>query len=249
MRQFGAEADMVGLIGAAAETLAGPGAIAVFEVPAGGAGVPDVVAAVLDQEVAQARAESGFLLHASGVAALLALSDANGDSLDVRQVAAGTGLSPGYLRARVLPGLAGRRLAVTSARGRWSAAGPYRSPARRLVTVEAKLRDWRRGLGQASRHAGSADAAWLVLDAARTRPAAARADWFRQAGVGLAGLSPAGPLTTLVAPQPAAGLVIRARRAQLAERVAEMHRTGTVSGPAGRVFGRDLGHRTQVITS
>ena len=164
-RTFAVEADMLALIAAAAPELAGPGAVAVFEVQSA-AGVPNVVATVFDQDVIAARADTGFVTDPAGLAALLALSDALGRrrSLDARQVAAAAGVTASYARSRVLPGLAARSLAVMTAPGRWTAAGPYRSPACTLVTIEAKLRDWRRGLGRAARHAAGADAAWLVLD-------------------------------------------------------------------------------------
>jgi hypothetical protein len=206
----------------------------VFEVQSA-AGVPDVVATVFDQDVLDERAGSGFVTDASGVSALLALSDAREawQSLDAREVAAATGLTPSYIRARVLPGLAARGLALMTAPGRWTAANQYRSPARRLVTVEAKLSDWRRGLGQAARHAAGADEAWLVLDAVRTRPAVTKADWFRAAGVGLAGLGRDGTLETLLEPDGAAILHLRARRELLAERLAELHCSGAASGPVG----------------
>ena len=166
------------------------------------AGVPDVVATVFDQDVIAARADTGFVTDPAGLAALLALSDAlgRGRALDARQVAAAAGVTASYVRSRVLPGLAARGLAVMTAPGRWTAAGPYRSPASTLVTIEAKLRDWRRGLGQAARHAAGADAAWLVLDGACTRPATVRADWFRATGVGLAGLGQDGTLQLLLRP-------------------------------------------------
>jgi hypothetical protein len=153
-RKFAVEADMLALIAAAAPELAGPGAVAVFEVQAA-AGVPDVVAAVFDQDVIAARADTGFVTDPAGLAALLALSDALGRrrALDARQVAAAAEVTASYARSRVLPGLAVRGLAVMTAPGRWTAAGPYRSPACTLVTIEAKLRDWRRGLGQAAQHA------------------------------------------------------------------------------------------------
>ena len=156
---FAAEADMLGLIAAAVQDLAGPGAVAAFEVQSA-AGIPDVVATVFDRDVIEDRAGRGFVTDAGGLGALLALSDARDAcrALDVRQVAAAAGLTPSYVRSRVLPGLGARGLAVMTAPGRWTAAGRYRSPARTLVTVEAKLSDWRRGLGQAARHAAGADA-------------------------------------------------------------------------------------------
>jgi hypothetical protein len=230
---------MLGLIAAVVQDLAGPGAVAAFEVQSA-AGIPDVVATVFDQGVIEDRAACGFVTDVAGLAALLALSDARDvcRALDVRQVAAAAGLTASYVRSRVLPGLAARGLAVMAAPGRWTAADRYRSPVRTLVTVEAKLSDWRRGLGQAARHAAGADTAWLVLDAACTRPAVSRADWFRAVGVGLAGLDADGTLKTLLHPADAG--VLRARRELLAERLAELYCSGAVSGPVGRVFGREL---------
>ena len=46
-RRFAVEADMLGPIAAAVPELAGPGAVAVFEVQSA-AGIPDVVATVFD---------------------------------------------------------------------------------------------------------------------------------------------------------------------------------------------------------
>jgi hypothetical protein len=234
---------MLALIAAAVPELAGPGAAAVFEVQSA-AGVPDVVATVFDQAVVAARTDTGFVTDAASLAALLALSDALGrrHALDARQVAAAAGVTASYVRSRVLPGLAARGLAVMTAPGRWTAVSPYRSAASTLVTIEAKLRDWRRGLGQAARHAAGADAAWLVLDGACTGPASVRADWFRAMGVGLAGLDQDGTLRLLL--RPSGTVMLRARRELLAERLAELRCSGAVSGPVGRVFGRDLAPST-----
>lgn len=240
-RGFATEADMLSPIAAAVQDFAGPGAVAVLEVQSA-AGVPDVVATVFDQDVLDERTEGGFVTEASGVAALLALSDAREawQSLDAHEVASAAGLTLSYVRARVLPGLAARGLAMMTAPGQWTAADRYRSPARRLVTVEAKLSDWRRGLGQAARHAAGADEAWLVMDAARTRAAVGKADWFRAAGVGLAGLGPDGTVQTLLKPDTNRVFHLRARRELLAERLAELHCSGLASGPVGKVFGRVL---------
>lgn len=240
MSGFAAEADMLGPIAAAVGDLAGTGSAAVFFEVQSAAGIPDVVAAVFDQQALDERAEVGFVTGSASVAALLALSDARAahQTLDARRAAAATGLSAAYVRSRILPGLVARGLAVMTAPGRWTAARPYRSPVRTLVTVEAKLSDWRQGLGQASRHAAGADAAWLVLDGTRTRPAVKRADWFRVSGVGLAGLDADGTLRPLLLPDGAR--ILRARRELLAERLAELHCSGAVSGPVGPVFGRML---------
>lgn len=240
---FAAEADMLGLIAAAAPSLAGSGAFAVFEVQAA-AGVPDVVAAVLDKVVVADRVQTGFVTDRTSLAALLALSDAlaRDSGLNAQQVAAAVGITVRYAASVVLPGLVTRGLAATPEADLWAATQRYRSSALRLVTVEAKLRDWRRGLGQAARHAAGADAAWLVLDSACTRPAEAYAGWFRTAGVGLAALNEAGALRPVLAPT---GVdVLRVRRELLAERTAALHCSGIRSGPVGLVFGRTLAPTT-----
>lgn len=243
-RGFSAEADMLGFIAASVPALAGPDAVAVFEVPSA-AGVPDVVAAVFDDEAIASWVGGSFVTDQAGVAALLALSDAraNGRALDASQVAAAIGVSVAYSRSRVLPGLAGRGLAVMTGPGRWVATSEYRSPTVRLVTIEAKLRNWRKGLSQAARHVPGADAAWLVLDAAHARPAEQGTAWFRALGVGLALLDRDGTLTPLL--EPSAFGVLRVRRELLAQRLACMRSCGAVSGPPARVFGRYLAPTTE----
>jgi hypothetical protein len=59
-------------------------------------------------------------------------------------------------------------------------------PYDRLIAVEAKISNWQRVLVQAYRNLQFADESWVVLDHAFVRPAVARVDRFRVAGVGLA---------------------------------------------------------------
>ncbi len=230
---------MLGFIAEAAPSLAGSGAFAAFEVQAA-AGVPDVVAAVLDEVVLSYRLRTGFVTEQASLAALLALSDAlaSHSLLNAEQVSKAVGVTTRYASSVILPGLVARGLAHVRGTGQWAAARPYVSPALRVITVEAKLRDWRRGLGQAARHAAGADAAWLILDSMRTRPAEANAEWFRMAGVGLAALNEDGSIDPLLAP--CGAHVLRVRRELLAERIATLYCSGARSGPVGRVFGRYL---------
>ncbi len=65
-----------------------------------------------------------------------------------------------------------------------------------------------------------------------------RPDWFGATGAVLAGLGQDGTLQLLL--RPSGEAVLRARRELLAERLAGLHCSGAVPGPAGRVFGRDL---------
>lgn len=60
-----------------------------------------------------------------------------------------------------------------------------RSTVLYVVTVEFKLRHWRRALHQAFRHRNYGNEAYVVLDATRATPALQNLDVFRQANVGL----------------------------------------------------------------
>jgi hypothetical protein len=64
-RGFAAEADMLGPIAAAVQSLAGRDAVALFETPSA-AGVPDVVAAVFDQAAIGSRADGSFVTDQVG---------------------------------------------------------------------------------------------------------------------------------------------------------------------------------------
>ena len=62
-------------------------------------------------------------------------------------------------------------------------------PFRNVVAVEAKLRDWRRGLVQAYRYREFSSEAWVLLDATQTGPALKNIARFEATGVGLASYS------------------------------------------------------------
>jgi hypothetical protein len=70
--------------------------------------------------------------------------------------------------------------------------------ARRIVAVEAKLRDWRRALYQAVQHADYATQCWVVLDQAALYNAQQHEDEFEHRGVGLAGLAANGDIDVIV---------------------------------------------------
>jgi hypothetical protein len=71
--------------------------------------------------------------------------------------------------------------------------------ATQIVAVEAKLRDWRRALYQASQHADYASRCWVVLDQAALANAQQHIDEFEHRGVGLAGLARNGDLDVVIA--------------------------------------------------
>lgn len=79
----------------------------------------------------------------------------------------------------------------------------------------------------------------LVVDYAETRSGLTG---LLNALAVVAGLDPDGTLRLLVSPSKVD--VLRVRRELLAERLAELHCSGSSSGPVGRVFGRDLAPST-----
>jgi hypothetical protein len=213
-----------------------PRAYVLFEI-ACSAGVPDLVLLDLDEEALASRAGTSMLVEPVDVRVMLALQASPAVPVTTNQLAQRVLVSTDHLRRRVLPRLvAGGH--VEDADGACRSQYQFRSLARRVVTVEAKLRNWRAGLGQATRHTAVADEAWLVLDADTCRAAAARSDWFTTYGVGLASLSSDAELTRLVEPS-----VNRSRQPQrelLVERTVGLHLRGEVSGPLPRVFGNVL---------
>jgi hypothetical protein len=85
----------------------------------------------------------------------------------------------------------------------WLKVEEPRPVADRVVAVEAKLRDWRKALYQASHYLDYADESWVVLGGAGPSTALFHADDFRRRGVGLMTLARDGALT-IAAPAEAA---------------------------------------------
>ncbi len=231
------------------------GGLLLFEV-ACAAGVPDLVLLELDGKQLALRDGAGPVTDPVGVRVMVAssrLGQPNGGDQDTEvagaappvtadDLAAPAGVTARYLRQVVLPRMQEAGHLVSEGSGRWASAYAYGSLARSLVTVEAKLRNWRGGLGQAARHAGTADAAWLALDAEAVRPALAHSDWFEAYGVGLMSVSTSGVVDRLIEVRRS-----RARQPErelLAERAVELHLSGRVSGPVPVVFGRELSTST-----
>lgn len=234
---------MIASLGAVTRPFAEPDSVVVYEVQSA-AGVPDAVFLALDLGVLASRRSLGFLTEPAMLGAVVALSraQARGEALETGEVAGLLGVTRGHAATNVLPVLESQGYAARGAGGGWSAVQPFRSVARSVVTVEAKLRDWKRGLGQATRHAAGADRSWLVIDAASATAARKSREWFTALGVGLAALDVSGHVTTLVEPRRAD--VLPLRRELLAERAAAIYAAGDASGPVRPVFGRILAPTT-----
>jgi len=73
--------------------------------------------------------------------------------------------------------------------------------AKKIVAIEAKLRDWRRALYQAAQHVAYASQAWVVLDRSALPSSRRHAQEFADRGIGLAGLSAEGELDIVMHPR------------------------------------------------
>lgn len=71
-----------------------------------------------------------------------------------------------------------------------------------VVTIEFKLENWRRALGQAFRHRNFGNEAYVVIDGSRLQSMSGRVRAFRQANVGLILLDTSGNAEVLVYPEP-----------------------------------------------
>lgn len=213
-----------------------PGCAVLFEVPCT-AGVPDLVLLTIDHDALRARRGAAPLVHPVDVSTLLSLQSSPDVPMPLAAIAHWTNVSPDHLRRTVLPRLVAGGHAVAATSG-WQSAYPFRSLARRVVTIEAKLRDWRRGLAQASRHASVADAAWLVLDERAITSAAAQPIGFDMLDVGLASLAVDGRVD--LRSQPRANRARQPGRELLVERAVALYVAGDVSGALPRVFGSVL---------
>ena len=238
--RFRVEADMLAPLANSAATFSMARALAMFEVPCS-AGVPDVVFLRIDRKSLAERSDRSSLTELIDVRIMLAISRGRGGLRwwSAEDIAQFLGVTTSHLRRTVLPRLvAGGHLEIGERGEVWRPTYRFRSLARRVVTVEAKLRDWRGGVAQASRHAAVADEAWVCVDAAGAGAAIDNPRWFSMYGVGLATVSRGGRVKAVISP---ASLRLReAERELLVERSLELYQAGRVSGDVSRVFGQYL---------
>lgn len=247
-RRFRYEADMLAPLAVGAKQLIGRHSNIVFEVPAA-AGIPDLVVASLDYPALLERVDrvdGDFLTNPTELAVVLHLSGLLGrhaGGATSAQLANAVGITRRHLSSTMLPNLLERRH-VRSDGELWYVDAPYRSLVTRLLTIEAKLHDWKKGLAQAARQVPGSDEAWLILDHARHDAAARRLDLFELYQVALATVDYDGELRVLQRPTGTTARPLSARRELLAERVASLIARGSVSGPVPAVFGTVLAAST-----
>lgn len=238
LARFRVEADMLQPLAESAAALA-RNALTLFEI-ACTAGIPDMVLVVPDTGAVSDREGTSPLVEPVDVRLMVAVSAVRNPTArgwTLAELAEQSGVSAQHLRRVVVPRLQdGGHL--TSVGERWAPVYRYRSLARRVVTVEAKLRDWRGAVGQASRHAAVADAAWVALDAASVSVPLANAHWFTTYGIGLLSVSTGGDVEKLILP--GASRARQPGRELLVERAMALHQEGRWSGDIPMVFGQVL---------
>lgn len=103
----------------------------------------------------------------------------------------GTGISAS---ARLLNVLVKQEVLKRSEDGGYENLDRYASPLDTIVSIEAKLRDWRSALRQAYRYREFSNQSWILMDAARVSSALEQIQMFVRSGVGLASVNTSGKL-------------------------------------------------------
>lgn len=95
---------------------------------------------------------------------------------------------------------------ASSTKSHWVKLTQPRPIANEIISIEAKLRDWRRALYQANRYRAYSNESWVVLDAACSGPAVRNLDAFSARNIGLAIVSRTSGLNILYQPKKECGL-------------------------------------------
>jgi len=200
-------------------------------------GVPDVTAIRFDLTALAIRRAAGVrpLSTDAEVRVALALETQPPTLADLARRA---GYSPDYVRRAVLPLLTDGGWATQDQYGAHLRTPASRWGSKRIVTVEAKLRDWSRALRQARRQRLSADAAYIALDMPAVKPIRDSLDRIARGGIGVIGVDAAsGRAHVLVRPAAVRRADSIVGRMLIAERCLEMWQRGEHAGQVYPVFG------------
>lgn len=208
------------------------------EVPAA-YGRPDLVGIRFDVEALRARTVAG-VFPLSGDTEVRAIHALGKTGADVSEIAARIDISKDYVRRAVVPLLSDLGWIIRDgdqitrrAEAEWA--------GQRVVTVEAKLKDWQRALGQARRQKHSADAAYIALDAQSSARVIPHLVQIAEGGIGVLAVHPeSGRVRVLVRPSASCRRATAMGRALLAERALDMMNRGTREGQISPVFGWTL---------
>ena len=244
MAQFRYESDMIDVLSAALPKLTfgrltATDAQVFSEVPAV-FGVPDLTAIRFDWDAVNARTRAGIrpLTTDAEVRVVLALGS---KSLTSAELADRSGYSADYVRRTVLPLLLDSGWVIHGDKGQLIRAAGAVWVSKRIVTVEAKLRDWSRALAQARRQRLSADAAFIALQMPAPKSITESLDRIAEGGIGVIGVDPDSHRARVLA-RPKAFPKTRSLlgRMLIAERCLDMWMRGEHAGQVYPVFGWTL---------
>lgn len=147
-------------------------------------GIPDLVAVRFDPAVVEARQQLGIRNLTSDVEVRVVQTLRHAGPIEIGDLASQVNLTRDYLRRSVLPML--EQLGWTARDGDRVTLQLGTEPVgRRVVTVEAKLRDWLRAFNQARNQLYSADAAYIALDEASAATALTQVEAIAERGIGV----------------------------------------------------------------
>jgi hypothetical protein len=201
-------------------------------------GVPDLASIRFDHAAIARRRDLGIrpLSTDVEVRAVLALGRR---PKTIADVSAGIRSTPEYVRRSLVPVLIDSGWVVPSGDGLFARVAGAEPVMRRVITVEAKLRDWHGALSQARRLRLSADDAYIALEPSAVAAAADELTYVAESGIGIiivdAATSEARvwahPRQRLQAAQSAVGRML------IAERCLDMLERGEHEGQIHPVFG------------
>lgn len=201
-------------------------------------GIPDLAAIRFDWDVVRRRFDLGIkpLSSDAEVRVVLALSRRK---LAVPELAASVGMSAGYIRRTLVPYLHQLGWIRITPSGLVEKVAEARNVGVRVVTVEAKLRNWRGALNQARRQRYSANDAYIALEASSMVPLREDIPHISAQGIGVisvdADTSRVSVLARPTSPLRSAETVVG--RMLISERCLDMWSRGERQGQIYPVFG------------
>lgn len=202
-------------------------------------GVPDLVGIRFDQARLKSRIESGVRPLSTDAEVRVAM--AIGDGCEIRAVGDRAGLSNEYARRNMLPLLTDLGWIESDGVGVVRRRPEAQWVAGRVVTIEAKLRDWRKALVQARRQRLSGDAAYIAVDALAMQGLSPYLARLAEEGIGAIAVDAERERAVVLSrPVRIGGTRREAGRNLLSERCLGMLDRGTHEGQIYPVFGWTL---------
>ena len=150
--------------------------------------IPDVLAVCLDEKKVNQRLAKGQITPLTRELywqILKLIPDIEQHSyIDIKRIAVNVGLSPSYLVSKILNTLRSNNYIVVQD-GKCAKINGFHPYSKTLISVEAKVKDWKHAGEQALRHQKFVNQAYVALPSQHIRPALNNLDAFKNANLGL----------------------------------------------------------------